>query len=72
MYRSKEEVSQWREKHDPIISFKKYLLDGNIAAIEEIASIDVDIARAVEEAVDYAMRSPEPSMESLFENLYAE
>lgn len=72
MYRSKEEVSQWRVKRDPITLFRDYLLDGSTATVEEIAAIDADVAKAVEKAVEYAMKSPEPSVESLFENLYVE
>jgi pyruvate dehydrogenase E1 component alpha subunit len=72
MYRSKEEVSRWREEKDPLVLFRNRLLDENIASEEEIESIDTNIERAVEESVKYSMESPEPSMDSLFENLYAE
>lgn len=72
VYRSEDEIAKWREERDPIRFFKKYLLDEVGTTMEEIDTIDQEIMSDIEEAVDYAESSPEPSMESLFENLYVE
>lgn len=70
-YRTTEEVEEWK-KQDPILRFQTYLRekdllsDGQDAALQ--AEIDAQIAAAVKEAES----TPEPSLESLFEDVYSE
>ena len=72
VYRSQAEVAEQREKHDPIELFSKYLMDENVLTAEQINVINAEIEREIEEAVTYALNSPEPSLDSLMENIYAE
>jgi len=69
-YRTKEEVDEWKKK-DPIPRFKKYLLDNKLATDKEIEAVEKASEDAVEESVKSALSSPEPTLESAFEDVYA-
>ncbi len=71
-YRSQAEVEEQREKHDPIQLFRAHLITNNVLTQDQIQALDSEIDLEIEEAVDYAMKSPEPSVGSLMENIYAE
>jgi pyruvate dehydrogenase E1 component alpha subunit len=64
-YRSREEVQDMREKHDPIEGVKVDMLAAGISE-EAIKEIDKDIRKIVSEAADYAETSPEPDMADLY------
>ena len=70
-YRTREEVEKWKED-DPIKNFKKYLVENNIATEEEVDNINKQSEEEVEKAVQFAMDSPEPSIESAFEDIFAD
>lgn len=70
-YRTKAEVDEWKKK-DPIIKFKQQLIENNIATEEELNKIDSDSMEVVEGSVKFAMESPEPSLESAFEDVFAD
>ncbi len=64
-YRSKEEVAEMREHHDPIERIKKQL---EAVGVTEAALKDIDkqIRTQVSEAADYAESSPEPDPSELY------
>lgn len=70
-YRTKEEVDSWKKK-DPIVKFRNYLVDNNLATVQELDELDVLSKTAVEDAVKFALNSPEPSYESAFEDVFAD
>jgi pyruvate dehydrogenase E1 component alpha subunit len=70
-YRTKEEVDSWKKK-DPIVKFRNYLVDNNLATAQELDELDVQSKAAVEDAVKFALNSPEPSYESAFEDVFAD
>ena len=70
-YRTKEEVDSWKKK-DPIVKFRNYLVDNNLATEQELDELDVLSKTAVEDAVKFALNSPEPSYESAFEDIFAD
>lgn len=70
-YRTKEEVDSWKKK-DPIVKFRNYLVDNNLATVQELDELDVLSKTAVEDAVKFALNSPEPSYESAFEDIFAD
>lgn len=70
-YRTKEEVDSWKKK-DPIVKFRNYLVDNNLATVQELDELDVQSKTAVEDAVKFALNSPEPSYESAFEDVFAD
>jgi len=69
-YRTKEEVDEWK-KRDPIGRFKEYLLSNKLVTDEEIKALEAASEEAVEESVKFALSSPEPTLESAFEDIFA-
>jgi pyruvate dehydrogenase E1 component alpha subunit len=69
-YRKQDEVKKWEES-DPIGIFHASLLHDNFAEAE----LDAIVARAekeVAQAVEFAEASPEPGMDELFKDIYAD
>lgn len=69
-YRRKEEVTQW-EKTDPIGVYNHYLTAEKIATKDDLAKIEKDVDQEVQDAVDFAEHSPEPSVDTLFDYVYS-
>jgi pyruvate dehydrogenase E1 component alpha subunit len=69
VYREKEEVEEWREK-DPIKTFRDRLRNEDVIGEDELDEMRERVERRVAEAVEFADNSPEPSLDSLYENLY--
>jgi pyruvate dehydrogenase E1 component alpha subunit len=63
-YRSREEVQEMREKHDPIEAAKAELVSRGVTE-ERIKEIDKRIRGVVTDAADFAENSPEPPLEEL-------
>ncbi len=70
-YRKAEEVKQWQE-NDPIGIFNKYLLDKKIATRKQLDEIETRANEEVNKAVEFAEASPEPTMEDLYADIYAD
>lgn len=70
-YRKAEEVKKWQE-NDPIGIFNKYLLDKKIATRKQLDEIEARAEEEVTKAVEFAENSPEPEMEELFKDIYAD
>ena len=70
-YRTKAEVDEWKKK-DPIVAYKKYLTENKLATEQELEEIDRKTIETVEESVKFAMESPEPTLESAFEDIFAD
>ncbi len=69
-YRSKEEVLNMREKHDPINLYQSYILENKLASEEALKTIEKEVKQIVEEAVDFAQNSPEPEPSELYTEVY--
>src|SRR5665809_25541 len=69
VYRTKEEVAEWQEK-DPIVAFAHRLEEEGILAEGELDEIRGRAEERVLAAVEFADASPEPPLESLYDNLY--
>src|SRR5207247_148706 len=69
VYRSKDEVEEWRKK-DPVTSFRDRLLAEDVISEAEVGEMRERIEQRVVEAVEFADASPEPPLESLYDNLY--
>jgi pyruvate dehydrogenase E1 component alpha subunit len=68
--RSEEEKNAW-SRRDPIVAYKKFLIDFNIATEEELNQINQKIKDVVKESVDFAEKSPNPKVEELTKYLFA-
>jgi pyruvate dehydrogenase E1 component alpha subunit len=69
-YRSKMERQIWRAR-DPIIQFAGHLNREGITNPEKLEQIQNEANEIVADAVDFAGKSPEPSVDTLFEDVYA-
>jgi pyruvate dehydrogenase E1 component subunit alpha len=69
VYRSKEEVAQWRER-DPITVYRHLLEQAGMIDDEGFAEHDRRAIAIVDEAVAFADRSPDPPLESLYDDIY--
>ncbi len=70
-YRTREEVQDIREHHDPIELVRKRLLDGGRASDQELKEIDREVRQVVNEAAEFAQQDPEPDPAELFTDVYA-
>jgi pyruvate dehydrogenase E1 component alpha subunit len=70
-YRKQEEVKKWQET-DPIGIFRKHLLEKKTATAKVLDEIEARVEEEVNKAVEFAETSPEPPMEELFKDIYAD
>ena len=70
-YRSREEVQDMRENHDPIEGAKAELLARGVSE-ERIKEIDKRIRTNVTEAADFSENSPEPGADELYTDVLVE
>jgi pyruvate dehydrogenase E1 component alpha subunit len=70
-YRKQDEVKRWQE-NDPIGIFRKYLLENKLASTKALDEVDIKVMDEVEEAVQFAEASPEPTLEDLYADVYAD
>jgi TPP-dependent pyruvate/acetoin dehydrogenase alpha subunit len=63
-YRSKEEIEKWKAK-DPIDLFTNRLIEEGYLDIEEINKIKKEVQQKIDEAIDFATRSPDTTLEDL-------
>lgn len=69
--RSREEKEAWLVR-DPIKRLKKYLLDESLVNLQDLEYIDKKVKRDIDNAVDFALSSPEPEVKDLKRYLFAE
>ncbi len=65
-YRTKEEVEEWREKHDPIETLRARMLKDNLITEDDIKAIEREIKDVVADAAEFAQTSPEPDASELW------
>jgi pyruvate dehydrogenase E1 component alpha subunit len=70
-YRDPEEVKRERARLDPVLRFAKQLSDAGIVDDAWLRETADRVKREVQEAVDFANKSPDPKIENLFEYMYA-
>jgi pyruvate dehydrogenase E1 component alpha subunit len=63
-YRTREEVQQMRDTHDPIEHVRKLLLDDGVSE-DELKAIDKKVREEVNAAADFALKDPEPDASEL-------
>ncbi|HSS14234.1 MAG TPA: thiamine pyrophosphate-dependent enzyme, partial [Rhizomicrobium sp.] len=70
-YRSKEELTEYREKRDPIENFGKKLIERGLMNEQDLKQMDAEVKRIVVEAAEFATESPEPGIAELYTDIYA-
>jgi len=71
-YRTREEVQEMREKRDAIEHVRQMLLTGKHATEDDLKAIDKEIKEIVNESAEFAKESPEPALEELWTDIYAD
>lgn len=71
-YRTREEVQKMRSERDPIEQVRDLLLTGKHASEDDLKAIDKEIKDVVNQAAEFARTSPEPALEELWTDIYAE
>lgn len=71
VYREREEVEEWQEK-DPIESFARRCVEAGVLGEREVAQAREAAEETVKAAVEFAEASPEPPLDTMYENLYAQ
>ena len=71
VYRLEKERNEWMVRC-PIKTYKERLLTENVATDKELVIIEEDIKQMIEEAVDFAIKSPYPKEKEAFEDLFIE
>jgi len=69
LYRSKEEVEQWKAR-DPIPVFARRLREWGLLADADLAALEKDVAAEVAEAVAFAEAGPWEPVEDLTKDVY--
>ncbi|XP_048349062.1 pyruvate dehydrogenase E1 component subunit alpha, somatic form, mitochondrial isoform X2 [Sphaerodactylus townsendi] len=69
-YRTREEIQEVRSKSDPITLLKDRMVNNNLANVEELKEIDVEIRKLIEDASQFATTDPEPPLEELGNYIY--
>jgi len=69
-YRSKDEVAA-RRKDDPIDLYKALLIKDKVATEESLNALDEEITAQVQEAFDFAEQSPNPELDTVYEDIFA-
>lgn len=70
-YRPKGELEYWKENNDPIKRYKERLAEFLIDA-SKVKKIESDIIKEVDEATEFAKKSPMPPESILTENVYSD
>jgi pyruvate dehydrogenase E1 component alpha subunit len=71
VYREREEVEEWQEK-DPIEQFARGCVEAGVLGEREVQQAREKADETVEAAVEFAEASPEPALDTMYENLYAQ
>ncbi len=68
-YRTKEEVNEYREKHDPIMQMENHLVSKKIATKAELEKLEEKVLSVVKEAIEFSQNSPLPDESELYTDI---
>jgi pyruvate dehydrogenase E1 component alpha subunit len=68
-YRTKDEVTKYRQERDPIEQVKARLIEGGHQTEEQLKAIENDIRAIVTEAADFATNDKEPDPKELWTDI---
>lgn len=69
-YRDPAEVAEWKTK-DPILLYGAKLVQEGILSADDLIKVAADAKAEIDDAVDFAEKSPEPSPATLLDHVYA-
>ena len=71
-YRSPEEIKQYQEHHDPIVLWRKRLLEEGVLTEDQASEMDKEAKAEAKDAVKFAEESPFPEPKAILEDVYYE
>jgi len=71
VYRSKEDIENLK-KNDGLLLFEKQLIDEGYMTREQMKEIDAEIKKEINKATDEAEAMPDPTSDSILEQVYAD
>ena len=69
-YRTDEELAMWKSR-DPIPTFTTYLRGMHVLTDAHLADIETRVKATIDDAVEFAVSSPDPRPEDAVTDLYA-
>jgi pyruvate dehydrogenase E1 component alpha subunit len=67
-YRTKAELEEWQQR-DPIVLLRMHMEKKGELTEEALHKLDEEIKAEVQDAIDFAEKSPEPPPEALYEDV---
>jgi len=67
-YRTKAELEEW-QKRDPIVLLRMHMQDKKELTEDQLHKLDEELKAQVQDAIDFAEKSPEPPPEALWEDV---
>lgn len=71
-YRSKEEVDEVKNEHDPIDTLKAYMLKNNVLSEDEFKAVEKAVKEVVNDSAEFAQSSPLPEESELWTDVLLE
>lgn len=71
-YRTPEEITKYKSDHDPVNLWKIKLIEEGVLDEETAKQIDTEAKKEAAASVKFAEESPDPPLESIFEDVYWE
>lgn len=68
-YRTKDELNEYKNEHDPISQVKEMLLAADDVTEDDVKGIEKEIKAIVNESAQFAQESPEPDPEELWTDI---
>jgi pyruvate dehydrogenase E1 component alpha subunit len=69
-YRTKEELNDMKENHDPIINLQKYIVNEKISTMEDLEKIHNRVNKSINEVIEFSESSPQPDENELYTDVY--
>lgn len=69
-YRSVEEIEDWKRR-DPILLLERQMLDRGLLTAARAEAVRSEVQAEIETAVAYAQESPEPTLDEVWNDVYA-
>lgn len=70
-YRTAEDKAHWRSR-DPIEKLKEYIINNSVASDADLKKIEEQVQQNVNKAEEFALESPMPPPEALYEDVYSD
>ena len=71
-YRTKEEIQEYMNKHDPIEFWKNTLIGEGVISEDDYKAINKEAGAEADAAAEFAIKSPYPDESAIFDDIYWE